>query len=209
MRKSKKTIKKVCEQEKIKQIPKKAKICHQPLFIDSEINSECVATLRLLNEFCSKTRRAVFFIYRFLLFASSSIARTTPFGFLKTFEPRVILQSEMWIFFAISRWVVPLSISRIKSQRFAKSLSSAFVHKSSKNLFIKSALFPEIRPYISSSAKSSSFSVISLLFSIETILVLCDLFFKPKNEDVFYLRIPNLFHRFCLSLRHFYLQIRS
>ena len=62
MRKSKKMIKKVCEQEKIKQIPKKAKICHQPLFIDSEINSECVATLRLLNEFCSKTRGLYFLL---------------------------------------------------------------------------------------------------------------------------------------------------
>ena len=63
---------------------------------------------------------------------SSSIFLNALLSFLSSLEPLVILHNEICKFLAISRWGVPLSISRTKSQRVAKSFSSERVNRQPK-----------------------------------------------------------------------------
>ena len=53
-------------------------------------------------------------------------------GFFNSLEPRVILHSDILNFLAISRCVVPLSISFTNNHRIAKSFNSAGVKRHSK-----------------------------------------------------------------------------
>ena len=80
---------------------------------------------------------ASYFVCVCLLFNFSSMRRNALSFLCSSRDPRVILHSDIPNLFAISRCVVPLSISLTRSHLFAKSFRSAGVKRQPKKSRIK------------------------------------------------------------------------